>query len=242
MIGVPAEVALVEDSLRTRGTPERAAGAKAYLKLDLEFHGVDAVGVRATAGEVLHRHPDLDHDGVVALVRALWDGSSYDRRAVGVALLERRPDLLGPDDLELVVELLRGSETWALVDWLCTKVAAPIVSRHPETKTVLRRWAADDDFWLRRSAMLSLLPELRVGGGDFELFAELASSMVGEKEFFIRKAIGWVLRDTSKKRPEIVDAFLSDHIDRVSGLTLREGSKHLPADRREELLRRYRNR
>ena len=63
--------------------------------------------------------------------------------------------------------------------------------------------------------------------------------MVQEGEFFIRKAIGWVLREVSKKRPALTYAFLSAHIDRVSGLTLREGAKYLPAEQREELMARY---
>jgi 3-methyladenine DNA glycosylase AlkD len=80
--------------------------------------------------------------------------------------------------------------------------------------------------------MLSLLPAIRRGGGDFSRFARFASPLVGEKEFFIRKAIGWVLRETSKKRPALAHEFLAAHRDRVSGLTLREGAKYLsPATR-----------
>jgi 3-methyladenine DNA glycosylase AlkD len=239
---VAAEVAVLEAALAARGTPERAEGAKAYLKSELEFFGVDAKGIRATASEAFERHPEIGHADLVRVVRALWQHPSFDARAVAVGLLERRPDLLQPDDLDLVEELLRRSATWALVDWLCTRVAAPLVERDPALMRTLETWARDDDFWLRRSSMLTLLPALRRGGGDFELFARFASQMVGEKEFFIRKAIGWVLRDTSKKRPELAYDFLSKHIDRVSGLTLREGSKYLPEAQREELMERYRGR
>jgi 3-methyladenine DNA glycosylase AlkD len=63
--------------------------------------------------------------------------------------------------------------------------------------------------------------------------------MVSEREFFIRKAIGWVLREVSKRRPALTYGFLSAHLDRVSGLTLREGAKYLPAEQREELMARY---
>jgi 3-methyladenine DNA glycosylase AlkD len=241
-LNVSREVAIIEAALAERGTAERAAGAKAYLKSELDFFGVDAKGVRATAREVFERHPDLGHDDLVRLVRALWRRPSFDAKAVAVGLLERRPDLLGPDDLGLVDELLRQSGTWALVDWLCTKVAAPLVERDPALKRTLKAWARDDDFWLRRSSMLSLLPALRRGEGDFELFSRFASWMVEEGEFFIRKAIGWVLRDTSKKRPALAYEFLSAHIDRVSGLTLREGSKYLPKEQREKLMERYRGR
>jgi 3-methyladenine DNA glycosylase AlkD len=71
------------------------------------------------------------------------------------------------------------------------------------------------------------LDALRRGGGDFPLFARLAEGMIEEREFFIRKAIGWVLREVSKKRPALVAAFLRDHGARASGLTVREASKYL---------------
>jgi 3-methyladenine DNA glycosylase AlkD len=102
---------------------------------------------------------------------------------------------------------------------------------------VLERWSREPDFWVRRASMLAQLPALRGGAGDFELFASFASRMVEEKEFFIRKAIGWVLRDVSKKRPDLAFDFLSEHIHEVSGLTFREGSKYLPEEQREALRR-----
>jgi len=239
---VAAEVTAVDADLGRRGTEGRAAGARAYLKSDLDFHGVDAKGIRAAARDCLRRHPAIDHDDLVALVRAMWEVEVFELRAVGVGLLERRGDLLDAGDLDLIEELLRRSKTWALVDWMCTSVVATIVSNHPEAKRVLERWARDEDFWIRRSSMLSLLIDLRAGGGDFELFAGFASMMIQEKEFFIRKAIGWVLREVAKKRPHLTYDFLSRHLDRVAGLTLREGVKYLPEPQRDELLERYRTR
>ena len=87
--------------------------------------------------------------------------------------------------------------------------------------------------------MLSLILELRSEDGDFELFAGFADGMLDEKEFFIRKSIGWVLREASKARPELVYDYLLNRIKRVSGLTLREGSKRLPKRQRERLLALY---
>lgn len=60
--------------------------------------------------------------------------------------------------------------------------------------------------------------------------------MLEEKEFFIRKAIGWVLRDTAKKRPELVFDWLLPRAHRASGVTIREAVKHLSADQRETVL------
>ncbi len=228
----------LESQLRAVGDPERAAGARAYLKSDLEFLGVAAQPLRAVARAFLAEHPEIDRADLIALVKALWKRPIYDLRAIAVALLERRTKDLVTGDLDLVEDLLRRSHTWALVDWLCTKVAAPLVEADPKTTAaVLKRWSRDDDFWIRRSSLLAQLPALRAGGGDFDLFASFAAGMVKEKEFFIRKAIGWVLRDVSRKRPELAFGFLSEHVHEVSGLTLREGSKYLPKKQREALSR-----
>ena len=226
----------LDHELRAVGDEERAVGAKAYLKSDLEFIGVAAKPLRAVVRAFLADHPEIDRDALLRLVQALWQRPVYELKAVAVALLERRTKDLLTGDFDLIEDLLRRSHTWALVDWLCTKVAAPLVERDPEaTATVLEDWSRDEDFWVRRASMLAQLPALRAGAGDFELFASFASGMVGEKEFFIRKAIGWVLRDLSKKRPSLAFDFLLDHVNEVSGLTLREGSKYLSEEQRETL-------
>ena len=210
------------------------------MKSDLEFIGVAAKPLRTVARSFLAEHPEVGRAALLELVQGLWQRPVFELKAVAVALLERRIRSLEAADLVLVEELLRRSHTWALVDWLCTKVAAPLVESDPEATTpVLERWSTDDDFWLRRASMLAQLPALRAGSGDFELFASFAARMVEEKEFFIRKAIGWVLRDVSKKRPQLAYEFLSEHIHEVSGLTLREGSKYLPEAQRDELRRRF---
>jgi 3-methyladenine DNA glycosylase AlkD len=212
----------LEDRLRAVGDDARAAGAKAYLKSDLQFIGVAAAPLRAVAREFLADHPDLEGEKLVELVRDLFGRPVFELRAVAVALLERRVRDVEVNALELVEDLLRQSETWALVDWLATKIAAPLVDRHAESaRPVLQRWSLDDDFWQRRASLLALLPALRAGGGEFDLFVTFAVPMLGEREFFIRKALGWVLREVGKKRPHLTSTFLAAHVDEVSSLTLK---------------------
>jgi 3-methyladenine DNA glycosylase AlkD len=144
-----------------------------------------------------------------------------------VELLINRRDALIPGDIGLVERLIRESKTWALVDPLAASVAGPLVARYPELNRTLDSWAADDDFWIRRSALLALLGPLRQGGGDLERFSRYADAMLDEKEFFIRKAIGWVLRETAKKRPALVYEWLLPRAARASGVTVREAVKPL---------------
>jgi len=160
----------------------------------------------------------------------------HECRAAAGELLELRSDVLRPGDLALLEQLLRESKTWALVDGLAASVAGPLVERYPELGVELDRWAVDDDFWIRRSALLANLLPLRQGKGDFERFGRYADSMLDEREFFIRKAIGWVLRDTSRKRPDLVFEWLLPRAARASGVTVREAVKHLSEAQRDAIL------
>jgi 3-methyladenine DNA glycosylase AlkD len=221
--------------LRAAGTAERAAWDKGYLKSELEHLGVKLPDQRRIAREVWKRYAP-GREELVALVEALWETRLHDRRAQAVILLARGAKLLQADDLPLVERLLRESRTWALVDELATHVAGSLVEREPRLGRTLDRWARDDDFWIRRSALLALLRPLRAGGGDFERFARYADGMLEEKEFFVRKAIGWLLREVSKKRPELVAEWLAPRARRASGLTVREAVKNLPAKMRAQVM------
>ena len=99
----------LECELRAVGDEERAIGAKAYLKSNLEFIGVAAKPLRVVAREFLERHPGIDHPQLTELVRSLWQQPVFEMRAVAVALLERRIRSLETADLDLVEELLRRS-------------------------------------------------------------------------------------------------------------------------------------
>lgn len=229
---VAAVVEQVDAELRARGTPERAAKERSYLKSGIEHYGASVPAIRAVATGVKREHPDIGHDDLVAIATRLWAVPVHERRMAAGELLDVGGDLLGPDDLALVERFLRDSRTWALVDTLAPSVAGQIVERYPESAVTLDRWAADADFWLRRAALLALLPALRQGGGDFERFGRYADAMLDEREFFVRKAIGWVLRDTGRRRPELVFEWLLPRASRTSTVTLREALKPLDEEHR----------
>jgi 3-methyladenine DNA glycosylase AlkD len=221
----------ITEDLRKVGTAARAAQEKAYLKSDLGFLGVSVPDMRRIAKQVRADQPNLGHDGLIDLVNALWAVPVHERRMVAVELLGLYSAELGPGDLGLLERLLRESGTWALVDSLAAHLVGGVIERYPESAATLDRWVGDEDFWIRRAALLALLTSLRRGEGDVERFFRYADQLLEEREFFIRKAIGWVLRDMGRKRPDLVRDWLSPRTDRVSGVTLREAAKYLaPAD------------
>jgi len=225
----------IDQQLRALGTPERAEREAAYLKSTLAHYGATVPAVRRVTKDAAAKL-DLDHDDLVALVEALWSRPVHECRAAAVDLLELHVGALGPADIGLLERLLRESRTWALVDNLAASVVGPLVEAHPELTSTLDRWSVDDDFWLRRSALLALLLALRRGDGDFDRFGCYADPMLEETEFFVRKAIGWVLRDTAKKRPGLVYEWLLPRASRASGVTIREAVRPLSDEQRRAVL------
>lgn len=230
------EAARIEERLREEATPERAAHEKRYLKSDLEHLGTSVPAIRRVVKDFVREHPDLRREEIVALAKALWRVPVHERRMAAVELLDLFGDRLRAGDMALVELMIREARTWALVDGLAASVAGRLVDRFPSLDATLDRWAGDEDFWVRRSALLALLLPLRKGDGDFGRFARYADAMLEDREFFIRKAIGWVLRETSKRRPDLVFGWLRDRARRASGVTVREATKYLGESERREIL------
>jgi 3-methyladenine DNA glycosylase AlkD len=123
---------------------------------------------------------------------------------------------------------------------LAADVVGGMLAASPaEVTPILDRWATDPDFWIRRSSLLAELKPLR-NGAELAPFLRRADAMLEEKEFFIRKAIGWVLREVSKRRPEEVAAWMAPRTHRASWVTMREAVKYLPAADRNRLMTAYR--
>jgi 3-methyladenine DNA glycosylase AlkD len=235
-----ADAAWIEQQLRASGSAERAASEQNYLKSTMAFAGTTVPQARAIVTGWRREHPELTGEQLTTVAAALWDGPFFECRMAAVLLLTDRRKLLTAADAGLVEAMLRSSGTWALVDGLAADVLGSLVERFPELLAILDAWAVDENLWIRRSALLALLVPLRRGDTtNFERFARYADGMLEEREFFIRKAIGWVLRETARKQPDLVAGWLAPRIHRTSGVTLREAIRWLPADRRAALTAAY---
>jgi 3-methyladenine DNA glycosylase AlkD len=234
-------------ALRALGTPARAEQEKRYLKSDLEFFGVAVPHLRAAVKAAVKEQLAADgrpgsrlaRETAVAWVLALWRAPVHERRAAAIEILQLAVPGLVADDLATVEQLIHESLTWAYVDTLAGNIAGRVAQRDPASWKRIDTWATDGDFWVRRSALLALLPGIRTGQPDLQRFTRYSGPMLPEKEFFIRKAIGWVLRETCRRDPEWVAAWTEAHLAEISGVTFREAVRRLPvADKtRLELLR-----
>ena len=218
-------VAAIRDALRQAADADRAPGMQAYMKSSMPFRGVPVPAVRSITKAAVRAHPLLTLGDLETAVRTLWDEADFrEERYAASALLATE---IGLGRLELVAlyeHLATTGAWWDHVDDLAHRIAG-LHDAHPtETADVVRRWSAVADIWLRRLAILSQLG--RKDRTDRALLAEVIEPNIADREFFVRKAIGWALRDYARVDPDWVRTFVADH-DELSGLSKREALKHL---------------
>jgi 3-methyladenine DNA glycosylase AlkD len=231
---------VIQEELQALGNRERAVQEKRYLKSDLAHLGVPVPAIRKVVTTELKRRPRTRLE-TLTLAEELWT-DVHEYRIAAVEVLIRQVKLLESGDIHLAERLIRTSHAWAYVDALAEKVVGGLLLRDPALAATLDLWVADPDFWIRRTALLALLPGVRTGAPDVVRISRYGDALIEEKEFFIRKALGWVLRELSKKDPEWVRAWVADRIPMISGVTFREATRHLPADQRSALDGEYRAR
>jgi 3-methyladenine DNA glycosylase AlkD len=242
---VEAAVAAIGKELRGLANPARAEGEKRYLKSDFLHFGVGLPAIRRAAIDAARDNPSRPE--LLALADRLWattdDGTPiFDMRMAAIEVLIQGVKLLEAQDIEVGERLIRDSKSWAYVDALAIKVVGDLVVRNPSLSTELDRYVRDDNFWIRRTALLAMLPGIRADDGDLDRLSRYGDLLIEEREFFIRKALGWVLRELSKRDPAWVISWVTPRVDRISGVTIREAVRHLPEQNRDQLLAAYKAR
>ena len=227
----------LDAALAAEGTPERAEQERRYLKSALRHHGVSMPAIRRVWKAWRANHAPRDAAGLRAFVDEAWSRGVHELREAAVEELVAAARWLAPADLPWLERLLREARTWALVDPLAAQVVGALREAHPEVAPAIDGWAGDDDVWLRRTSLLVHLLPMRRGDDDaFAPFVNVADRLLADREFFVRKAIGWVLRERAKRHPSEVFAWMHPRATRASGLTLREAAKPLPEADRAALL------
>ena len=237
---VAADLGFIERlraALRAHADAARAGPMQAYMKSTMPFLGLPAPVRRQVALQVVKAQPLVDARTLAATMAALWDGATYrEERYVAseLARMPPHPKLLSPDLLPVYESMIVSGAWWDHCDEISGQGLATLLRLWPGTlKPVLRRWAAGPDLWLRRASFLCQRGLKQ--GFDAELFYATLLPSIGDgpqalphaREFFIRKGIGWALRERSYQAPEEVLAFCEAHREQLSALSLREALKAL---------------
>lgn len=221
----------LRETLAAQADPARAAQMQAYMKSALPFFGVPMPAVRRLAKALGKSVAFDDLAQFDRFVRGLYGGATHrEERYVALTLLDvkatRRFQVL--EALPLYEWLIATGAWWDLVDEVATHRLLPLLeSDHAATVKVLRRWSRGDDLWLRRAAIICQV--LRGEAAEPKLLFELAEPSLAEKDFFLRKAIGWALRAAARHHPAEVRRYVDANAARLSALSRREAEKGLRA-------------
>ena len=226
---ITAFITDLREALEGAGNPARAEQQRAYLKSKMAMYGVGVPETRRLARKAADTHADLWAEAATweAALRRLWDGAAHrEERYAALAIIRSKPSASHAgrmESLALYEHFLRTGQWWDLVDETSHAVGL-VVRQHPAAAARMRVWASDPDMWVRRSAIICQLQHK--ANTDLDLLADVIEANQDDSEFFIRKAIGWALRDYAHTDGDWVRTFVQAHPD-LSPLSRREALKHL---------------
>ncbi len=213
---------------------ERAEQQQAYMKSAMPYRGVRLPEVRRLTAAALREDPIDSQPALVATVTSLWNDAAYrEERYAALAVLQDRAhrQLRDVHLLPLYDHLVITGRWWDVVDDLGTHALRELLTAHPaQVAPDIRRWARDNDLWRRRAALVCQVGAK--GATDAALLSDVITSALSPPDevrsnFFVRKGIGWALRDYARTDPEWVRAFVRTHRQHLSPLSIREATKHL---------------
>ncbi|MBY3552714.1 DNA alkylation repair protein [Modestobacter lapidis] len=225
MHGGPPDLAVaVRTALRDAADPARAAGMQAYLKSAQPCLGVRVPAVRRMTLALAREQPPSSAAEVRDVATTLWRGAAHREERYAAVALTGLPVARGSLVLlSLYQEVIVTGAWWDHVDGVAPRVRDLLLASPATMTMLLRGWARSPDRWLRRSAVIAQLgAKART---DTALLTEVIEVNAADPEFFVRKAIGWALRDYARTDPGWVRRFLTEH--ELSPLSRREAAKHL---------------
>jgi 3-methyladenine DNA glycosylase AlkD len=205
--------------------PTRAAPMRAYMRGQFPYLGIATPHRRALSREVLAGLPRPAEDDLRAAALACWALPEREYQYFACDWLTRNAAACSAGFLTTAHALITTKSWWDTVDALANRVVGAIVARHPETVATMDEWLLDDNMWLARTAILHQLTYAERTDPD-RLF-RYCLARAGHRDFFIRKAIGWSLRQYAKTDPAAVGAFVRTHQSVLSPLSVREALKRV---------------
>ena len=219
----------VRERLRAEADPAKAPAMQAYMKSAMPYLGVQTTPLRAICKECFADLAWDDDEHWQGAVRALWRGATHrEERYAAIELAKHRSGrpFHTLAALPLYREMIESGAWWDMVDSIAPSLVFELLQGEADAMgLVLRDWAHDDDLWVRRAAIISQLAAKQQT--DLALLYDCFEPSIASKEFFLRKAIGWALRQYARTDPEEVARYVATNASRLSPLSKREALKHI---------------
>ncbi len=219
-------VQFVQSQLSDLANPEDAVHMAAYMKTEMPFYGVRKPILNDIMKQAIKKFPVISQEDYENAIMSLWNLTHREEKHAAIAIAKGVPEYIIPNSIPIYEKLIREGAWWDYIDDISQNLVGKVLlENRDEVEKIMDKWVHDKDMWIRRSAILS--QNRHKENTDYERMFSYCLARANESEFFIRKAIGWALREHSKTSPNLVLEFLRNHSHELSSLSVREGFKHL---------------
>jgi 3-methyladenine DNA glycosylase AlkD len=212
----------VNKAFKQHADPAKATGAKAYMRNQFEFFGIQTPVRRQISKEIFQAGlPEIE--ALPIIIRDAWAQSEREFQYFAIELAGAMKNQWLPDMIPLIEKMITQKSWWDSVDHIASWILGPYFQKYPnQIKDVTYKWNQSDNFWLQRSSIM--FQKSYRSKTDTKLLTDYILHCAGSKEFFIQKAIGWALREYAKTNPDWVKKFVKTN--ELPVLSRREALKH----------------
>ena len=214
----------VAEELSKQADAERAIGAKAYMKNQFDFFGMPMAERRAVCKAYTKAYPLRSLTDLEVIVMELWELPQREFQYWGIELMAFHKKLWQLSTIHLIEHCIINKSWWDTVDFLGSECTGKYFLLFPEQIIpITGRWNLSDNMWLQRSSLL--FQKDYKGATNTQLLSQYILQLSSSKEFFVQKAIGWILREYAKTNAGWVKAFVNANT--LAPLSKREALKHI---------------
>lgn len=220
---------MLRAELRRAADPAKAGPMQSYMKSAMPYYGVPAVPLRALCKRIFDAHPIPNMEAWQAQCLCLWRGARYREEwyaSIGLSGHRFYREFQDMRTLPMYEEMIVTGAWWDIVDTIASQRLGGLLRSHPgKMRAQMLRWSRSKDLWKRRSSILCQLSFK--AETDLDLLYTLIEPSLGSPEFFLRKAIGWALRQYAWTDPREVLRYVGAHKEVLSPLSRREALKNI---------------
>ena len=199
------------------------------MKSDMPYHGVPMPALRQSYKSLFSRLELATHADWSRIVLELWRGAKYrEERYAAIALtgIKSASEFQTPTAMPVYEEMIVTGAWWDYVDEIAARRVGPILRSYPAPmKRKMLAWSKSENIWKRRASILCQLTFKK--NTDLDLLYGCIEPSLDSKEFFLRKAVGWALRQYAWTDAAEIRRYVRQHKDRLSGLSQREALKNI---------------
>ena len=215
----------LETSYQSAANATTAAKQSAYMRGLFSYLGLQKPLRDQLQRPIFKEHAPTNEAELINILDTLWAKEAREFQYAACDLAEHAKKLWTPVIFATFETMIRQKSWWDTVDDIAVNLVGKLLHKHPQLVSTMDEWIQDECLWIRRSAVIFQLSWKHET--DAERLFRYCESTQGEKDFFMRKAIGWALRQYSKTNPQAVKKFIQKNRSSLSALSIKEGSKYL---------------